>query len=252
MLAITEDDAHNCLLVEPSGRLRSEDFEELAGRFDARADASGRVTNLVIHARDFPGWADFGALLSHLQFVREHQKLVDKVALVSDARILDLAPRIARHFVVARIRHFPESDLQNALTWVAEPEGSATHVTVLEGLPDDVVAISVHGVVTARDYTEVIVPLIQERLRHHRKLKFLYRIGPEFRAFTPGAAWSDARVGIMHLTQFSKIAVVTDLDWVRHATRVFAPLIPGQVHVFSDDQLQEAERWVAGPAEEEG
>jgi hypothetical protein len=245
MLQITEDDAHNCFVLEPSGKLRSEDFDALTARFNARVGATDRVPNIVIHAPDFPGWADFGALVDHIRFVREHHRMIEKVALVSDARFLDIAPTIARHFVRAEIRHFPADSLEAALSWVGEPARHTSHVTVMQDLPPDTVGISVRGVVTASDYDETIVPLIEAKLKDHPKLKLIYRIGPEFEAFTAGAVWSDTRVGMMHLTDFAKIAVVSDVNWIRHAVRAFAPLIPGQVHVFAERQLSEAKAWIA-------
>ena len=136
------------------------------------------------------------------------------------------------------------------LAFSAETGEAAEHVTVMTDLPDDVVGISVRDVITARDYSERIVPLIEERLKRHDKIRLLYRIGPEFSAFTPGAAWSDTRVGLMHLTQFSKIAVVSDLEWIRHGTRIFAPLIPAEVHVFGDRELDAAKAWVSAPTGE--
>ena len=245
MMNITDDVDHNALIAEPSGKLTQADFVELTERFNDIVNQTDRIPNLVIHTREFPGWADFSALIEHLQFIRSHQKLVDKVALVSDSRVLDVAPKVARHFMTANIRHFPAGDLAGALEWTAQPDESPNHVRVMKGLPDDVVGIEVHGVITARDYSEQIVPLIEEKLKSNEKIKLLYLIGPEFKSFTPGAVWSDARVGIMHLTQFSKIAVVSDLDWIRHGTRVFAPLIPGHVHVFAEAGLEDARAWIA-------
>lgn len=55
MLEITEDDAHNCFVVAPSGTLSKADFERLTEQFNARMHATDRVPNLVIHARGFPG-----------------------------------------------------------------------------------------------------------------------------------------------------------------------------------------------------
>jgi hypothetical protein len=245
MLTITDDEAHNCLVLEPSGPLTRRDLDALTERFDARVAATDRVPNLVIRAGSFPAWADFAALLKHLRFIREHHRLVERVAIVSDARALDLAPRLARRFVSADVRHFPTADLDAALAWVGEPPAETSHVTVMEGLPDGVIGLSVAGVVTARDYTETIVPLIEERLARHGKVSLLYRIGPEFEAFTPGAVWSDALVGVKHLTAFHRVAVVSDIGWIRHAMRVFAPLVPAEVHVFADDALAEARAWVA-------
>jgi hypothetical protein len=245
MMNITDDVAHNALIAEPSGKLARKDFVELTERFNKIVNETDRIPNLVIHTPEFPGWADFSALVEHLQFIRSHQKLVDKVALVSDSRVLDVTPKIARHFMTANIRHFPADDLAGALEWTARPDDSPSQVKLMKGLPDDVVGIEVRGVITARDYSEQIVPVIEEKLKSHKKIKLLYMIGPEFKSFTPGAVWSDARVGIMHLTQFSKIAVVSDLEWIRHGTRVFAPLIPGHVHVFADSELKDAMAWIS-------
>jgi hypothetical protein len=75
----------------------------------------------VVHAPAFPGWADFAGFLEHLQFIRAHERLVPKIALVSDSVLLDIVPRIARHFVSADVRTFPAEDLAAALRWSAEP-----------------------------------------------------------------------------------------------------------------------------------
>ncbi|OSP54669.1 hypothetical protein BV911_11495 [Pseudoruegeria sp. SK021] len=120
------------------------------------------------------------------------------------------------------------------------------HVTILTDLPPDVIGISVRGVISAKDYHDTIVPLIERKLQDHPKVKCLYQIGPEFKSMTPGAVWSDARVGMMNLSAFSKIAVVSDLEWIRHGTRVFAPLIPGRVHVFGNSEMAEARLWISG------
>ena len=244
MLRITEDDAHGCFILEPSGTLTREDFDALTRKFDAKVGAGGPVPNLVIHAVSFPGWHDFGAFLEHMRFLREHQRKIARIALVSNAGILDIAPKIASHFVEARLRHFPASDLEAALAWVASREEEPPHVVLIEGLPEDTIGISVQGIVSARDYDEIIIPAVEARLATHEKLKVLYRVPAAF-GFTPGALWSDTRLGVTRLTRFSKVAVVTDIDWVRGAARVFAPLIPAEVHVFRDRELEDAKTWLA-------
>lgn len=245
MLTITEDDAHGCFLIEPSGKLSKADFENLTDRFNAKVNQTDSIPNLVVHAQAFPGWADFRALIGHLSFLRDHHKMIDKIALVSDSRILDIAPGFARHFLYADIRHFPDSGLLAALDWVAEPKTEPDHVTILPDLPRDVIGISVRGVLSARDYADKIVPLIEEKIENYGKVKLIYQVGPEFKSMTPGAVWSDARVGMMNLTHFSRIALVSDVEWIRHGTRLFAPLIPGLVHVFGNDELEAAKVWIA-------
>ena len=245
MLTIAEDDAHDCLVLEPSGALTRRDLDALVERFETRVEATGGAPNLVVRAESFPAWTEIAALLKHLRFIRTHHHLVRRVAIVSDARAMALAPRLARRLVAAEVRHVPAADLGAALAWVGEAPTATHQVTVIEGLPDDVVGISVAGVITARDYSETIVPLIEAKLARHPRLRMLYRIGPEFEAFTPGAVWSDALVGIKHLTAFSRVAVVSDISWIRHAVRAFAPLMKAEVHVFADDELAEAKTWVS-------
>ncbi|MEX2519612.1 MAG: STAS/SEC14 domain-containing protein [Paracoccaceae bacterium] len=248
MLSINHDDARKLFTLEPSGKLTEADFAALTEAFNAKVNETDTIPNLVIHAASFPGWADFSGFMRHLSFIRDHHRMIERIALVSDSRILDIAPRVARQFVWASIRHFAARDLQKALTWAAERDRSASHVTIMEGLPDDVIGVSLRGALSARDYAETIEPLIERKLGAHKRIKCIFRVGPEFKSMTPGAVWSDARIGVTHFSDFSKIALVSDLDWMRHATRLFAPLISAQVHVFDDDDLEEAKAWIAKDA----
>jgi len=246
VLKVTEDKARRALILEPSGPLARADFEALGPRFDALA-ADGPVS-LVVHAASFPGWADFGSFLAHVGFVRAHQSRVEKVALVSDSRILDLAPRFADLFLSAEIRHFPARALPAALDWVAEPADAGGGLEIIPGLPDDVIGLSARGVITARDYAETIAPLVAEKLKAYPKLKMIYRLGPEFEAYSAGAMWSDARLGLTHFSDFARVAVVTDVGWISRSVRVFAPLIPGEVRVFPDAEFDAAKDWMSAPA----
>lgn len=245
MLTITEDDAHGCLVLVPSGPLTQRDLDALNAAFDARVARTECIPNLVIRADSFPAWADLSALFKHLRFIRQHQRLVDRVAIVSDARALDIAPRLVRRLVSADVRQFPAAEFDAALAWVADAPVEVSHVTVMDDLPDDVLGLSVEGVVTARDYAETVVPMIDARLARHPAISLVYRIGPEFEAWTAGAVWNDALVGLKHLTAFRRVAVVSDIGWIRHAVRLFAPMIPAEVQVFGDAALAEAKAWAA-------
>lgn len=245
MLKITVDDEHGCFLLQPVGSLRKADLDALTARFDAKVAAGGQVPNLVIEAPSFPTWSNFAALMEHLRFIRSHHREIEKVALVSDARALDVAPRIARLFVSARLRHFPAGALEEALAWVAVRGDAPPDVELIEGLPDDTVGIVVRGVIGADDYAEKIVPAVEAALGRHEKIKLLYQVGPEFETFTPGALWSDTRLGTANLARFSKVALVTDIPWMRGAVQLFAPIVPGEVRVFRNREMEEAKAWIA-------
>jgi hypothetical protein len=108
------------LVVEIGQALRAQDFDVLAATADTWIDANGDLLGIVIHTREFPGWENLGSLIQHVRFVRDHHRRVGRVALASDSRLADLAPRLAEHFVQAEVRRFGYDDLDAAIMWAGE------------------------------------------------------------------------------------------------------------------------------------
>jgi hypothetical protein len=106
------------LILRPEGALRAEDFAALAGVVDPYIGQRGELEALMIDAPSFPGWENFAALLSHLRFVRDHHRLIRRIAVVSDSAFLAVAPRIANHFVSAEVRTFDAGARAAALAWL--------------------------------------------------------------------------------------------------------------------------------------
>ena len=42
-------------------------------------------------------------------------------------------------------------------------------------------------------------------------------------------------------------AIVTDLEWMTRATRLFSWMIPGEARTFPVAELEQAKEWVAAP-----
>ena len=116
--------------------------------------------------------------------------------------------------------------------------------TILPDMPPNVLAVEGHGTIDAAAYEEVLRPALKDLLRHHAHIRLLYILDADFKRFTAGAAMSDARLGMSHLHDFSRIALVTDAEWVIHAVRLFAPLIPAQLRTYPLASLSEARRWI--------
>ena len=112
-------------------------------------------------------------------------------------------------------------------------------------LPDNVLGIEASGKVTADDYQSVLVPALEDKLRKTRKVRFLYLLGEAFDEFSGAAAWEDTKVGLKHLTQFDRIAVVTDVDWIQNSIKYFGFALPGEVRVFKNGDLQRARDWIS-------
>jgi hypothetical protein len=117
-------------------------------------------------------------------------------------------------------------------------------IEITPGLPDNILAVTAHGTVTTQDYENVLLPAIDELLKRHKKIRFLFRTGEDFAGYTAGSMWDDAKLGVRHLTAFEKIAVVSDVPWLTQATTLFRFLIPCSVKIFSGKNLLDAEAWV--------
>jgi len=118
-------------------------------------------------------------------------------------------------------------------------------IEFIQNMPENVVAVKASGKVTAKDYDDVLIPSIEDKLGKHKKIRMLYELGRDLSGFTPGAMWDDAKVGIRHITAFEKIAVVSDVEWIAAAVKVFAFLIPCPVRVFGTTELSEAKKWIS-------
>jgi len=114
-------DKNNAVLhVRPKGALRKEDFDQLAQAVDPFIAEQGALTGLIIETSGFPGWENFGAMLRHFRFVRDHHRKIKRVALVTDSPLGELAEHLASHFVAAEVRHFRAKEGEAAKAWIAE------------------------------------------------------------------------------------------------------------------------------------
>jgi hypothetical protein len=118
-------------------------------------------------------------------------------------------------------------------------------VEQIPNLPDNVVGFTARGTVTASDYESVIIPAVEALFARRAKVRFLYHLGKDFSGFEAGAMWDDTKLGLKHLAGWEKMAVVSDVEWLRAAVRIFGLAIPGHVRVFHDRELAEAKRWVS-------
>ena len=117
-------------------------------------------------------------------------------------------------------------------------------IEILPGYPDDVLAISGAGHVTADDYRNVLIPEAEARIARHGSVRILYYLGPIYQGFDPTAAWSDLKFGLSHWSKFGRIALVTDVGWIRNAARLFAPFFHHAFRVFGAAELDEASAWI--------
>lgn len=118
MLDYEIDAARSIVIVRPEGPLDKEDFVRLAKAVDPQIEAAGNLAGVIVDAPSFPGWDDFGALVSHVRFVRDHHKHVKKIAVVTDSAMGNLVEHLMAHFLSAEIKHFPAGQVEAAGQWI--------------------------------------------------------------------------------------------------------------------------------------
>ena len=108
------------LILEPDAPLEAADFEGLIREIDPYIAEHGKLSGLMIRAKAFPGWANFDAFLAHMQFIKSHHQKIVRLAMVTDSKLLGELPKIAAHLVHVQVKHFSESQHEDALRWLKE------------------------------------------------------------------------------------------------------------------------------------
>lgn len=116
----------------------------------------------------------------------------------------------------------------------------------LKDFPDNALAVVCHGRITKEDYEKVLVPAVVEALKRHDKLRLYYETGKDFDGIDAGAVWQDFMVGMEHFKRWERIAVVTDVEWIKHTMHFFSFVMPAEMKTFSSAQATEARAWIAG------
>ena len=112
---------------------------------------------------------------------------------------------------------------------------------LIAGLPKNVVGIAASGKVTIQDCRDVLVPAIQKSRKRHDKIRLYYELNSRF----PGSAWDDLDLGLEHASCCERVAIVTDIGWVRLTVKAVRFLIPSEIRVFTTDRAEEGRAWVS-------
>jgi putative intracellular protease/amidase len=119
------------LRVKPSGVLTAQDFSGLTRFADTYLGKHGSLAGLLIEAQSFPGWDSFAGFASHVRFIRDHQRHIERIALVTDSSIAHVAEILAKPFVTADIRCFAFGQYEEALHWLTSDRRTAVKILVV-------------------------------------------------------------------------------------------------------------------------
>ena len=114
------------LVVKPKGPLSKEDFSGLAAAADSYLSDHDKLHGVMVQAKGFPGWENFGGFAAHMHFVRDHHRKVERVAIVTDSPVAGVAESLGKHFTSAEVRHFSFPDEDKAMQWLMAAPGNAS------------------------------------------------------------------------------------------------------------------------------
>jgi hypothetical protein len=82
------------------------------------------------------------------------------------------------------------------------------------------------------------------------EIRIVEVIAPDYEGFGPGGLFEDLKLAVAsvwpHHSAFKRIAVVSDKEWVALTLHAVAWMIPGEIAVFTLDELDKAKEWAAG------
>ena len=99
-------------------------------------------------------------------------------------------------------------------------------LTSMTDLPPGVLGFEASGTLHADDYRDVLLPAVEAAIQRGGKVRIVLVI-ERFDGVSGGALWQDLKMGVEHLTHWERIALVTDIDWMKHLTALFGWMTPG-------------------------
>jgi len=114
----------------------------------------------------------------------------------------------------------------------------------LSGVPAGVIGFEASGRIRAEDYRDVVLPAL-EHAAATGEVRFVI-VMRDFEGMSGGAVWQDLKVGIEHFRAWKRIALITDIAWMRDLTSLFGWMTPGEVKTFPLARRDEAIQWAAG------
>lgn len=108
------------LILEPSSPLEAADFEAVAQGIDPYLAEHDTLAGVMVFAKAFPGWLNLEAAIAHLQLIESYHPKIKKLAVVSDNGLLAELPKIVAQLVHPDVKHFSESEYEDALSWLRE------------------------------------------------------------------------------------------------------------------------------------
>ena len=117
-------------------------------------------------------------------------------------------------------------------------------VKVINNIGQNVIGFELSSVVSGEDYEKILIPAIKNKLQSSDKMRVLYHVTKDFDSYEFKAMFDDAKAGLEFFSNWEKIAVVSDVEWIINGVKIFGFSIPGKVKTFHNSEIEEAKKWL--------
>ncbi|HIG11568.1 MAG: STAS/SEC14 domain-containing protein [bacterium] len=109
----------NLVALRFIGKVGHAEFEQLGPLLDAQIEKDGGTIRLFLDLGEFEGWQDLHAAWDHFILVKQHNKAVERIAVIGtedwERRLADLMLR----FAVAEVGYYAPDRTEAAILWLA-------------------------------------------------------------------------------------------------------------------------------------
>jgi hypothetical protein len=115
---------------------------------------------------------------------------------------------------------------------------------LIPGLPEHIVAASCRRGLSGEEFDRVLRPAMETALDIYERIDVVLVLDEQPGDPSSRALWDDGRLGMSDLRKFRRLALVSDLDWVRTLVSTFGFFAPCSLKRFGIDELDAALRWI--------
>lgn len=118
----------------------------------------------------------------------------------------------------------------------------------LQDMPEGTIGFEFSGDVTGDDYRQVLEPPLEAAVERG-DVRLLLQTADDFDGMKLGARIEDAkaniRLGVAHRKAWTRVAIVTDSDWLSKSFRIWSHFVPVEMRIFETAEAADARTWVA-------
>lgn len=118
-------------------------------------------------------------------------------------------------------------------------------ISKIENLPENVVGFRATRKVDSKDFTETVIFAVKDHIECRENLNYLLDLDTDISNFTMGAWFSDAILGVQHLMNWNRAAIISNSSGVKNFTDMLSKVMKGEFKIFEESQFDEAVLWLS-------